>query len=464
MIIYFCEQCGARVPEKEIASGAARVLEEVRAVCTKCAGARPSGRATAHVAVPAGGVPPRRDSRAGAASASGLGARASPPSSRAAKAPQPADARAPSRPGFPKLWLYAGGGVIVLLLVAIVAVVVGRPAPSTKPETRRTDDASSRGKSVRPTTDTGTTAKTTATSTTGETPAKTTAEPPAKPAPPPTKTETEEYDPRAAVAASLLEQAKAYFKSNPDDPWGYKEKLEQLKASYARTPPAAEAERLLGEMKPLPAVEDRLESIPEAKDYQLVYDLNLARIGATITYDADRRDQIKGPFDRIAYLLELKPKSGGAQYLYVSMDAFTDDLGKIGVPTNASGARFQQNVTNMNVYSNVDGIVTGAGLEGGNIEFWPNNYGNRNSANVPNASSQTYDFGDEPSNPVDGYGSMQVHNHDAKQTLFAINHWRQGNGADLGIGNRSRDNPDWTFSGSAGSYRTKRLRVLVHCK
>ncbi len=30
---------------------------------------------------------------------------------------------------------------------------------------------------------------------------------------------------------------------------------------------------------------------------------------------------------------------------------------------------------------------------------------------------------------------MQVHNHDAKQTLFALNHWREGDKADIGIGN-----------------------------
>ena len=69
------------------------------------------------------------------------------------------------------------------------------------------------------------------------------------------------------------------------------------------------------------------------------------------------------------------------------MDAFTDALDKIGVPTVKSGARFQQNVANMNVYSNVKGIVTGTDLAGGNIEFWPNNYGPANSANVPNASA-----------------------------------------------------------------------------
>jgi sialate O-acetylesterase len=146
------------------------------------------------------------------------------------------------------------------------------------------------------------------------------------------------------------------------------------------------------------------------------------------------------------------------------MDAFTDSLGKIGLPTVESGAHFQQNVSHMNVFSNVKGIAAGPNLAGGNIEFWPNNYGQGNGGNVPNASASVFDFGDEPNGPEDGYGSMQVHNHAAKQTLFAVNHWREGKGADLGIGNRPSENTDWTFAGNAGSYQAKRLRVLVHFK
>jgi sialate O-acetylesterase len=59
---------------------------------------------------------------------------------------------------------------------------------------------------------------------------------------------------------------------------------------------------------------------------------------------------------------------------------------------------------------------------------------------------------------------MQVHNHQARQTLFALNHWSEGQRADLGIGNQPAGNPDWTFAGNAGSYAAKRLRVLVRCK
>ncbi len=205
--------------------------------------------------------------------------------------------------------------------------------------------------------------------------------------------------------------------------------------------------------------------VPEAKEYQLVYDLDLSKLGAKIQYDADRHNDIKAPFDRVAYFIELSQRNGDTEYLYVSMDAFTQDLGKIGVPTVDSGASFQQNVANLMVYSNVRGIVSGPSGSGGNIEFWPNNYGTGNEANVPNASASVYDFGDQmAAEPRNGYGSMQVHNHDARQTLFAVNHWSEGQGADLGIGNQATGNPDWTFSGNAGTYAAKRLRVLVRTK
>ncbi len=201
--------------------------------------------------------------------------------------------------------------------------------------------------------------------------------------------------------------------------------------------------------------------VPEAKHYQLLYDLDLAKLGPVIAWDQDNRARIKRPFDRVAYFLELQTADGNTQYLYASMDAFTTNLDHLGIPTLASGARFQKAVTGLNVFSNVKGIVTGTNLSGGYLEFWPNNYGTANAAKVPNASASVYDFGDEPADPADGYGSMQLHNIAAKQTLFAINHWREGGRADLGIGNQSKNQPDWTFSGSADSYKAKRLRVLV---
>lgn len=205
-------------------------------------------------------------------------------------------------------------------------------------------------------------------------------------------------------------------------------------------------------------------NVPEIKNYHLVYSLDLTKMSRTISYDVDNHSKIHRPFDRIAYFVELQDQNGNSKDVFVSMDAFTSDITKIGVPYFGSGEFFQQNVTNIDVFSNVGSIVTGTGLSGGNIEFWPNNYAQNNSAQVPNASSTVFDFGDQPTDPADGYGSMQVHNHDARQTLFAINHWSEGPHADVGIGNQSQGNPDWTFAGNAGNYTAMRLVVLVRYK
>ncbi|MBI1373260.1 MAG: 9-O-acetylesterase [Phycisphaera sp.] len=210
---------------------------------------------------------------------------------------------------------------------------------------------------------------------------------------------------------------------------------------------------------------DFLPTIAEAKGYTLVYDIDLANLSAHPSYDVDRHAEVKG-FDRVAYLLELQPGGGKPKFVFVSLDAFTDDAGKIAIPTVDSGASFQLNTTNMTVVSNFDGIATGNGIAG-NIEFWPNNYGPANTANIPNADPAIWDFGDQRVDPVDGYGCMQVHNPGAKQTIFAINQWKAGGGgANIGIGNSSADarTRDWTFVSNGGSYTAKRLRVLVHAK
>ncbi len=201
--------------------------------------------------------------------------------------------------------------------------------------------------------------------------------------------------------------------------------------------------------------------VPGADDYALVYDLDLTKLGPEIAYREDRSGEIAG-FDRVGYFLELTPSGGPRQWVWAAMDAFTTEAKKLGIPTEKSGAVFQTAVANLSVLSNVDGLTAGEGLAG-NLEFWPHNYGAENRAQVPGASEQLWDFGDSYVPPVAGYGSMQVHHPAAKQTVFAINHWNAGPGADLGIGNSSKDSRsrDWTFAGNAGSYETARLRVFV---
>ncbi len=203
-------------------------------------------------------------------------------------------------------------------------------------------------------------------------------------------------------------------------------------------------------------------NVPEAANYDLVYSLdipNTPNYSNDVPYNVDYSAQISG-FSRIAYYLELQQGTSPLKYIWVSMDAFTTNVNQIGVPTVASGAYFRQPVTNMNVQSSVAGIVVGTNLSGGNIEFWPQDYAMYNTANVPNASDSLYDWGDHPY--IGNYGSMQVHNHDAKQVLFAFNRWGGFGGvADLGIGNNPVGQPDWTFSSSATNYTVKTLQVYV---
>ena len=206
-------------------------------------------------------------------------------------------------------------------------------------------------------------------------------------------------------------------------------------------------------------VPDFFDNVPDSSEYHLVYELDAAGQSGEAKYSVDNSANVEA-FDRVAYQLDLGKAGAVSRSVFVSMSAFTDDVTKIALPTVASGAHFQQAVASMNVYSNVPGVETGEGLNG-NIEFWPNNYGPDNAAGVSGASASQYDFGDAPSGPVNGYGCLQVHNTAAKQTVFSVNHWTAGNKADVGIGNSSGRTRDWTFTGNAGSYDVRRLRVFV---
>jgi hypothetical protein len=203
--------------------------------------------------------------------------------------------------------------------------------------------------------------------------------------------------------------------------------------------------------------------LPDAIGYEPVYKLNIANTPAFVdtvvpyTYNYSANIGI-GTFNRIAYYLELESATYGSQWLWVSMDAFTTYASMTGVPTSASGIWYQEYVSNLNVYSNVQSLCA-EGLEG-NLEFWPTNYRIASSADVPGASDTSFDFGDSP---IDSgsYGSMQLHVASLQTTVFAFNNWNVGV-ADIGIGNKpDGGHPDWTFAYNANLYSVKTLEVWV---
>lgn len=204
---------------------------------------------------------------------------------------------------------------------------------------------------------------------------------------------------------------------------------------------------------------------PAANGYELVYSLDIPSVGTLNTgnpYNLDNSADIRG-FDRVAYYLELQTASTPSKFVWVSMNAFTTNAKRIGVPLASSGAFFQQKVTGMDVISSGgSGVTQGTALATGNIEFWPSNYNESNAISIPGASASTFDFGDGSANGTAGYGSMQIHNHGAGQTIFALNNWGvDGKPLCLGIGNQPTGSPDWTFAENAATYTRKIMHVLV---
>jgi sialate O-acetylesterase len=142
------------------------------------------------------------------------------------------------------------------------------------------------------------------------------------------------------------------------------------------------------------------------------------------------------------------------------MKAFTDDASKLGIPVQTAGIHFQCRVQDLVVSSNVEGITTGA-IGEGSIEFWPNNYGGGNNAQVPGAVGSIYDFGDSPNEVVSGYGSMQLHDFQHKGTIFAYNSFCSGTNADFGLGTSVGPHKDWTFTNGLKKYDSVKMVIMV---
>lgn len=204
-------------------------------------------------------------------------------------------------------------------------------------------------------------------------------------------------------------------------------------------------------------------NVPESEGFELVYAFdptNLVFENGRARYAEDRRESLAGKsIARVAYYLQLVGADNQVQWVYAEMDPFTQDLAHIGVPIPE--AQYQQDVANLFVKTNVEGLPSGA-LASGVIELWACNYGTPSARNLPEANNERYDFDDTmsmASNP--GYGCLQIHDVASKTTLLAFNNPWAGRGADVGIGNCTGEHPDWTFAHNAGSYINGTLLVLV---
>lgn len=211
---------------------------------------------------------------------------------------------------------------------------------------------------------------------------------------------------------------------------------------------------------PLPAPAVITSKVPEAAGYNLVYELDIAvrnDFTAVVPYTIDNTAaHATGSFWRVAYFLELD-----GEWVWVSMDAFTENPALLGAP--ATLEHFQQrSVSDLNVAASPGaGVAARTGSSGGNIEFWNRNYSRTASGSLTGGSSSLFDSNDTVS-ASGNYGSMQVHDGGAGETIFAFNKWNSTSGdSDLGIANQPTAEPDWTFASNAGAYVSRKLYVLV---
>ncbi len=162
------------------------------------------------------------------------------------------------------------------------------------------------------------------------------------------------------------------------------------------------------------------------------------------------------------------------------MDAFTDDLAKIGLPTVERRNGFQVYVDNLMVYAGGDTVPpvqTGA-IDRGNIQFFTGNISAGNEKGIPNASDSLFDWGDKSNANNDtepGFGALQICNYQASENLMTVAaysytaspHWRTPS---LGIGTDELQTSgsftanNWFFRYNAASFTTKNLYVLVRPK
>jgi len=214
--------------------------------------------------------------------------------------------------------------------------------------------------------------------------------------------------------------------------------------------------------------------------YSTVYELNIPTNptykNANPSYSVNNAATLAAQnykIEKAGYYLSLTSKTDGTtEWVAVTMDPFTSDYSKMGVPTFKSGAVFQQYVTNMTYKSNAASLNTatlkaadGITVTKANIEFWPTNYNTGNGKSIPNASKDLYDFGDTREGGGD-YGSMQIHDYSHSTVVMAFNNWNNGSNC-VGIGSNTkyegngRIHPDWTFVNSASHYSDRQLGVYV---
>jgi hypothetical protein len=289
-IIYYCDICTHRIPDAEHASGQARLGPHGKLICAACAlkgGAAPE---TAARRV----TPPNPAAHLPAAAAHSAPMRISKPSQKAAgKA-----AKAGISVEIAAVAILAAGlGIFTagLLLhkppAADVSVAAKKEEPPKKIETPAPRvPTPSPPAALTPTIPAPARPESRTTPSAPVVQRAPQVTPPAIVAAPEKKTEVQDFDPRAAYAAHLLDVAREFIKNNPEDVYAYREQLEKLRDTYRSTAPGKEAAQLLSELK-MPAVDPAL-------DPPLASETDWAKAIQVLPASDPGKDQLKGNWSK----------------------------------------------------------------------------------------------------------------------------------------------------------------------
>ncbi|MBR0192958.1 MAG: PEP-CTERM sorting domain-containing protein [Thermoguttaceae bacterium] len=227
------------------------------------------------------------------------------------------------------------------------------------------------------------------------------------------------------------------------------------------------------------AIAPKMAEATNGADYTVVQGARISQQMTTNWHDNFKYDIVNNAadmssngvmFDRVGYYIEYAPTyDSELHYAFVSMDAFTDDVTKIGVPNAESGIFWQQKVKNLEVSTNVpasEGILTAGSFNEGYLEFWPSNYGAGKGNVITAGSGAIFDINDSGGSTAAGHGSMQVHNLDTGETVFAVNHFngvkQYGVGSNPNASTTANDSQsDWTFDESRRNYQIANIYTFV---
>ena len=187
------------------------------------------------------------------------------------------------------------------------------------------------------------------------------------------------------------------------------------------------------------------------------------RSGNNIVYSQDNSitysdSDLQADGARIGYRMEVT--YGGIDYyaetIFDTWDNIT--LNSLLFPTVSNANVIQRTVTNISVSSNYP-TVTNTSSTSGRLEIWPYDYSPPANSGIGGNSSKL-DFDDTHSGSS-SYGSMQVHNLSAAQTVMAWNN-HGASSPEIGLGNNpnSTGHPDWTFE-SANNLGTLNWKFQV---